>query len=76
MRGRRGRGVRRLFAHFLSLGMLGNVLVAASGLVLMLPTRAQPQPDMLDQVWALVNATSGIRWRFCHAFQQELSLQH
>ncbi len=48
-----------LFAHFLALGMLGNVLVAVSGFALMLPTTAQPQPEVLDQVWALVNATRG-----------------
>jgi len=46
-----------LGAHFLSFGVLGNVLVAASGLALMLPTNAEPQPEMLEQVWALVNAT-------------------
>jgi len=48
-----------LCAHLLSLGVLGNILVAGSGLVLMLPTTAQPQPELLDQVWALVNATRG-----------------
>ncbi len=48
-----------LFAHFLSFGMLGNFLVAGSGLALMWPTTAQPQPEMLEQVWALVNATRG-----------------
>ena len=48
-----------LSAHFLSLGVLGNILVAASGLVLMLPTTAQPQPELLEQVWPLVNATCG-----------------
>lgn len=48
-----------LCAHFLSLAVLGNILVAGSGLVLMLPTTAQPQPELLEQVWALVNATRG-----------------
>ena len=48
-----------LGAHFLSLGMLGNILVAGSGFALMLPTTAQPQPELLEQVWALVNATRG-----------------
>ncbi len=48
-----------LFAHFLSLGVLGNVLIAGSGLVLVLPTTARPQPELLAQVWALVDATSG-----------------
>ncbi len=46
-------------AHFLSLGVLGNFLVAGSGLALMWPTTAQPQPELLEQVWALVNATRG-----------------
>ena len=46
-----------LFAHFLSFGLLGNILVAGSGLVLMSPTTAQPQPELLEQVWPLVNAT-------------------
>ena len=48
-----------VFAHFLSLGMLGNILIAVSGLALMLPTTARPQPEMLEQVWPLVNATCG-----------------
>lgn len=48
-----------LCAHFLSIGVLGDILVAGSGLVLMLPTTAQPQPELLEQVWALVNATHG-----------------
>ncbi len=46
-----------LFAHFLSFGVLGNILVAGSGLALMWPTTAKPQPEMLEQVWTLVNAT-------------------
>jgi lysylphosphatidylglycerol synthetase-like protein (DUF2156 family) len=46
-----------LGAYFLSFGALGNFLVAGSGLALMLPTTAQPQPELLDQVWALINAT-------------------
>jgi lysylphosphatidylglycerol synthetase-like protein (DUF2156 family) len=46
-----------LGAHVLSFGMLGNILAAGSGLALMLPTTAKPQPEMLEQVWALVNAT-------------------
>src|SRR5271165_426604 len=32
-----------LCAHFLSFGLLGNILVAGSGLALMSPTTAQPQ---------------------------------
>ncbi|KKC04713.1 hypothetical protein AWC17_26425 [Mycobacterium nebraskense] len=46
-----------LGAHFLSWAVLGNVLIAGSGLALMSPTTARPQPELLDQVWALVNAT-------------------
>jgi lysylphosphatidylglycerol synthetase-like protein (DUF2156 family) len=46
-----------LCAHFVSFGVLGNVLVAGSGFALMWPTTAQPQPELLEQVWALVNAT-------------------
>ena len=41
------------------LDVLGNFLVAGSGLALMWPTTAQPQPELLEQVWALVNATRG-----------------
>jgi lysylphosphatidylglycerol synthetase-like protein (DUF2156 family) len=46
-----------LCAHFLSCGSLGNVLVACSGLALMLPTTARPQPELLERVWPLVDAT-------------------
>lgn len=46
-----------LFVRFLSFGVLGNILVAGSGLALMWPTTAKPQPEMLEQVWTLVNAT-------------------
>lgn len=46
-------------AHFLSFGLSGNLLVASSGLVLMWPTKAQSQPEMLEEIWALVNATRG-----------------
>ena len=48
-----------LGAHFLSWAVLGNVLIAGSGLALMSPTTARPQPELLGQVWALVNATRG-----------------
>ena len=41
----------------MSLGLLGNALVASSGLVLMWPITARPQPDALRRVRALVNAT-------------------
>jgi lysylphosphatidylglycerol synthetase-like protein (DUF2156 family) len=51
--------VAGICAHFLSFGVLGEFLVAASGLALMWPTTAQPQPEMLNQVWTLINATRG-----------------
>jgi lysylphosphatidylglycerol synthetase-like protein (DUF2156 family) len=43
----------------LSFGFLGNILTGGSGLTLMLPTSARPQPELLERVWALVNATRG-----------------
>ncbi|HTY32149.1 bifunctional lysylphosphatidylglycerol flippase/synthetase MprF [Mycobacterium sp.] len=46
-----------VFAHFLSFGGLGNFLIAGSGLALMSPTTAKPQPELLDRVWPLVDAT-------------------
>ncbi|WP_239645635.1 phosphatidylglycerol lysyltransferase domain-containing protein [Mycobacterium sp. UM_CSW] len=46
-----------VFAHILSYGVLGNFLIAGSGLALVLPTTAKPQPELLDQVWPLVDAT-------------------
>lgn len=46
-----------LSAHFLSFAMFGNVLIAASGLALMLPTTAKPQPELLERVWPLVDIT-------------------
>ncbi|EFG75929.1 hypothetical protein HMPREF0591_4178 [Mycobacterium parascrofulaceum ATCC BAA-614] len=48
-----------LGAHFLSWAVLGNVLIACSGLALMSPTTARPQPELLGRVWALVDATRG-----------------
>ncbi len=48
-----------VFAHVLSFGALGNLLLAGSGLALMSPTTARPQPELLDRVWALVDATRG-----------------
>jgi lysylphosphatidylglycerol synthetase-like protein (DUF2156 family) len=46
-------------AHLLAFDVTGDVLIASSGLALMWPTTARPQPGQLPQVWALVNATSG-----------------
>ncbi|OSC24495.1 hypothetical protein B8W69_21520 [Mycobacterium vulneris] len=48
-----------LGAHFLSFDILGNVLIGGSGLTLVLPTSTRPQPEMLERVWALVDATRG-----------------
>ena len=48
-----------LGAHLLLFGGLGNMLIAGSGLALMWPTTAPPQPELLAQVWSLVNATRG-----------------
>jgi lysylphosphatidylglycerol synthetase-like protein (DUF2156 family) len=50
--------VAGLGAHMLSFDLLGDVLIAGSGLVLMWPTSAHPRPDDLPRVWALINATS------------------
>jgi lysylphosphatidylglycerol synthetase-like protein (DUF2156 family) len=46
-------------AHVLSFDLLGDVLIAGSGLALMWPTSARRQPGDLSRVWALINATSG-----------------
>ena len=46
-------------AHLLAFDASGDVLVALSGLVLMWPTSAPPEPSQLPRVWALVNATRG-----------------
>lgn len=48
-----------LCAHVLSFDFLGNLLIGGSGLILMLPTSARPQPEMLERVWGLVDATRG-----------------
>ena len=49
--------VAGLGMHVLSFDVLGDVLIAGSGLVLMWPTSAQPRPEDLPRVWALINAT-------------------
>ncbi|BBY61180.1 bifunctional lysylphosphatidylglycerol flippase/synthetase MprF [Mycolicibacterium sarraceniae] len=46
-------------AHLLAFDVTGDVLIASSGLVLMWPTTARPEPGQLPRVWALVKATSG-----------------
>lgn len=45
-------------AHILAFDVLGNVLIACSGLALMWPTTARPRPAELPRIWALVSATS------------------
>ena len=46
-------------AHVLSFDLLGDVLIAGSGLALMWPTSARRQPGDLSRMWALINATRG-----------------
>ncbi|BBX08422.1 bifunctional lysylphosphatidylglycerol flippase/synthetase MprF [Mycolicibacterium aichiense] len=46
-------------AHLLAFDLTGDVLIASSGLLLMWPTTARPDPSQLARVWALVDATSG-----------------
>ncbi|MDA3655976.1 bifunctional lysylphosphatidylglycerol flippase/synthetase MprF [Mycobacterium xenopi] len=48
-----------LGAHVLSFDLLGDVLIAGSGLALMWPTSARPRAADVPRVWALVDATSG-----------------
>ncbi|MCV7122418.1 bifunctional lysylphosphatidylglycerol flippase/synthetase MprF [Mycobacterium lacus] len=45
-------------SHVLSFDLLGNMLIAGSGLVLMWPTSSHPRPEDLPRVWQLINATS------------------
>lgn len=51
--------VAGLAAHFVSWTVLGNVLIAGSGLALMLPTTARAQPELLGRVWGLIDVTRG-----------------
>ncbi|MBV9639503.1 MAG: DUF2156 domain-containing protein [Mycobacteriaceae bacterium] len=48
-----------LGARVLSFGVLGAVLIAGAGLVLMWPTTSKPEPAALPRMWRLVNATRG-----------------
>jgi lysylphosphatidylglycerol synthetase-like protein (DUF2156 family) len=48
-----------LGAHVLVFDMLGNLLIASAGGVLMWPTTARPNPADLSRIWALVKATEG-----------------
>lgn len=43
--------------HVLSLDVLGEVLIASSGLALMWPTKARCRPEDLHRVWRLITAT-------------------
>lgn len=54
-----GAVVGGLCAHFLSFALPGNLLVAGAGAALMWPTTVRPQPELLEQVWTLVDATHG-----------------
>jgi lysylphosphatidylglycerol synthetase-like protein (DUF2156 family) len=47
-----------LGSHVLSFDLLGDVLIASSGLVLMWPMSSHPRPGELPRAWALINATS------------------
>lgn len=47
-----------MLAHAVSANPLTNVLIAGSGVALMWPTGAAPQPAELPWVWALVKATT------------------
>ncbi|HEX9498832.1 MAG TPA: phosphatidylglycerol lysyltransferase domain-containing protein [Mycobacterium sp.] len=46
-----------LGAHVLVFDLLGNLLIASAGAVLMWSTTARPNPADLPRIWALVNAT-------------------
>jgi lysylphosphatidylglycerol synthetase-like protein (DUF2156 family) len=67
-----------LAAHVLSFDLLGDLLIAGSGLALMWPTTARPRTDALPRIWALVNATSGdplapfaMQMRKCYHFSAD-----
>jgi lysylphosphatidylglycerol synthetase-like protein (DUF2156 family) len=47
-----------LAAHVLAFDLLGDVLIAGSGLVLMRPTSSRPRPEDLPRAWVLINATT------------------
>ncbi|UQX12476.1 bifunctional lysylphosphatidylglycerol flippase/synthetase MprF [Candidatus Mycobacterium methanotrophicum] len=46
-------------AHVLAFDLIGDVLIAGSGLALTWPASARGHPDDLSRVWALINATAG-----------------
>ena len=47
-----------LGSHVLFFDLLGDMLVAGSGLVLVWPTSSHPRPEDLPRAWALINATT------------------
>lgn len=47
-----------LGSHVLGFDLLGDALMAGSGMVLMWPTPSHPRPEDLPRVWALINATA------------------
>jgi lysylphosphatidylglycerol synthetase-like protein (DUF2156 family) len=47
-----------LGSHVLGFDLLGDLLIAGSGVVLMWPTSARPRPEDLPRVWKLIDATS------------------
>ena len=44
--------------HVLSFDLLGDLVIASSGMVLMWPTSSHPRPDDLPRAWRLITATS------------------
>ena len=46
-------------AHVVAFDLLGDMLIAGSGLTLMWPTSARRHPGDLARVWALIKSTSG-----------------
>ncbi len=46
-------------AHLACSDLLGDALIAGSGLALMWPTSARPRPADLPRVWTLIDRTSG-----------------
>lgn len=43
--------------HVLSFDLLGDLVIAGSGMVLMWPTSSHPRPEDLPRVWKLIQAT-------------------
>ena len=48
-----------LGAHMLVFDLLGNLVIASAGALLMWPTAAHPNPADLPRIWALVDMTTG-----------------